>query len=160
MPHSSSQVRPEPALLTDMDARKLISPAINRACMDHGVERLALKTGVDEKTVRRARECETTLKLASALNLLASDPTAFDLALAHFGLMVVEVPELASDPMVDVAGLSADIARAKHVMSPGGANITAKETRGMQIDRVVNILLAMKAEMLREEASHALRAVA
>lgn len=156
---SDRHVRPKVDLLTDMDARKLISPAINRACMDHGVERLALKTGVDEKTIRRARECETTLKLASALNLLASDPNALDLALAHFGLMVVPLPTHDTDTMVEVATLSADIARAKHPNSPGGASITAGEVRNMNLDRAVSTMMALKGAA-SETQCRDLRAVA
>ena len=48
MSDPTSQVRPKPSLLTDMDVRNLIAPALVRICAEHGNDRAALEIGVDE----------------------------------------------------------------------------------------------------------------
>lgn len=145
-----NQVRPKPSLLTDMNVRDLLAPALVRICAQHGNDRAALEIGVDEKTVRRARDKETTLKTHSVFNALAIDPSALDLVLAHFGLMTIPMPTEVRDPMVNVADLTARIAQAKSPDSPGGTAIVHGEVRSMakKIDEVILDLLAIKADLL------------
>lgn len=154
MSDQTSQVRPKPSLLTDMDVRNLIAPALVRICATHGNDRASLEIGVEEKTVRRARDKKHTLKTHSAFNVLAADPTALDLVLAHFGLMTVPMPVEMHDPMVNVADLTARIAMAKSPDSPGGTTIVHGEVRSMatQIDAVIANLLAIKADYLAATA--------
>lgn len=73
-----SNVRPPFARLTDADARRKLAVGLIRACHDYGPSRVALEIGCDEKTVRRARDEDSTLGLACTLNLLDIDPTALD----------------------------------------------------------------------------------
>ncbi len=73
-----SNVRPSFSRLTDADARGKLALGLIRACHDYGPSRVALEIGCDEKTVRRARDEDSTLGLACTFNLLDIDPTALD----------------------------------------------------------------------------------
>lgn len=73
---SSNQVRPPVSRLTDADARHLLAKGLIKVCHDAGPSRVALEIGCDEKTIRRARDEESTLGLASVVNLAVYDPEA------------------------------------------------------------------------------------
>lgn len=82
-------VRPNGRKLTDRDARHLLADGLLRTCHKHGPSRVAVETGCDEKTIRRARDEESTLGLACAFNLLDIDEHALDALLAAKGYMLV-----------------------------------------------------------------------
>ena len=72
--------------LTELDARELLSKSLLSLCSKHGPSRVGKAIGgVNEKTVRKARDEQATLKLHSSANLLLLDGTAFDPILKHFG---------------------------------------------------------------------------
>jgi hypothetical protein len=73
-----STVRPPAMALTDFDARELLAKPLLALCSEHGPTRVGKAIGCDEKTVRKARDEQSTLSLDSALNLLLLDGTAFD----------------------------------------------------------------------------------
>jgi hypothetical protein len=94
--------------LTDTDVRHLLADGIVRACGKPntigggtiGPSRVGMAIGCDEKTVRRARDQESTLGLACAVNLLDVDPSALDALLAAKGFVLTPLPrEEAPDPI-------------------------------------------------------------
>jgi hypothetical protein len=88
------QVCPPPAALTETDARHLIAEGLLRPTHEHGPTRVALTIGSDEKTVRRARDKGTTLRVDFVFNLLLVDDRALDPILAHFGKSTVDIDPL------------------------------------------------------------------
>lgn len=86
---SPNRVRPTSRKLTDADARHLLADGLLRSCHQHGPSRVAVESGCDEKTIRRARDEESTLNLACAFNLLDIDPHALDALLAAKVFMAV-----------------------------------------------------------------------
>lgn len=86
---NNSQVRPNSKALTDGDARHLLAFGLLRACHQHGPSRVALAIGCDEKTVRRARDEESTLGLACSWNLLDVDIHALDAIAAAKDVRIV-----------------------------------------------------------------------
>lgn len=78
-------VRPNGMPMTETDARELLAKSLLRVCADHGPTRVGAIIGCDEKTVRNARDETTTLKLDTALNLLAIDGEALEPFLERFG---------------------------------------------------------------------------
>jgi hypothetical protein len=94
---SDRPVRPNVDPLTEADARHLLAEGLLRPCQDHGPTRVALKIGCDEKTVRKARDKDTTLRLDYSWNALLANPCALDALAAHFGfrLAPLEAPRTA-----------------------------------------------------------------
>jgi len=86
---TSKRVRPPVEPLTEQDARHLIAEGLLRPCQDYGPTRVALKIGCDEKTVRKARDKETTLRVDYSWNALIPNPRALEPLAAHFGLKLV-----------------------------------------------------------------------
>jgi len=82
-------VRPSVEPLTEQDARHLIAEGLLRPCQDQGPTRVSLKIGCDEKTVRKARDKETTLRVDYSWNALLANPQALDAVAGHFGLKLV-----------------------------------------------------------------------
>lgn len=81
---SCSKVLPSATPFTDDDVREIIRGVLLPLCSDMGPTRVAnALTGVEERTVRRARDEQTTLCLDTAANLLRLDPLAFDGFLAR-----------------------------------------------------------------------------
>jgi len=127
MPDRRNQVRPNHRRLTDADARHLLAAGMIRTCHVHGPSRVALETGCDEKTIRRARDEESTLGLACAFNLLTVDPHALDELLAALGYMAVPLVPQAGDiiPAAGAAIHRIGQSRAEH--SEGGVKETDNE---------------------------------
>ncbi len=82
-------VRPNRSRLTDSDARHHLAAGLIRVCHEHGPSRIALETGCDEKTIRRARDEQSTLGLACVVNLAAFDPAALNDLFGAIGLKLV-----------------------------------------------------------------------
>jgi hypothetical protein len=83
---ATREVRPPVEPLTEADARHLIAEGLLRPCQDHGPTRVALRIGCDEKTVRKARDKDTTLRVDYSWNALLANPNALDALAGHFGL--------------------------------------------------------------------------
>lgn len=71
--------------LTESEARHHLALGLQRVVKAHGPSRVGLDAGVDEKTIRNARDELTSLKLHTALNLLSTDETVLDELLAAYG---------------------------------------------------------------------------
>lgn len=137
---NSRQDRPNIPGLTDADARRLLSPGINRACARIGAHgsplgpsRVALGIGCDERTVRRARDGESTIGLASAFNLLRVDPSALDEIAGEVGFVLL--------PKASASGPDAIVASGAVICKLG--EIRAREA-GAEPD---NELASMEAEV-------------
>jgi predicted transcriptional regulator len=88
---SGNRVRPPVARLTDEDARRELAKGLIRACADSGPSRIALEIGCDEKTVRRARDQESTLHLASVVNLEIHAPGSLRELFERIGKRIVDI---------------------------------------------------------------------
>ncbi len=82
-------VLPPVSAVTELDARELLAKPLLALCSEHGPTRVALAIGCDEKTVRNARDEKSTLRLDTAVNLLALDPLAFNGLIERFGMRAV-----------------------------------------------------------------------
>jgi hypothetical protein len=89
-----------------MDVRELLAPELIAMCHEHGPTRVGLDIGCEEKTVRRARDKETSLKASTTFNILATRGTALDSILAHFHRRSVAI----DDVTIDVAAIPSDVA--------------------------------------------------
>jgi len=121
------RVRPNSRKLTDSDARHLLADGLLRTCHQHGPSRVALETGCDEKTIRRARDEESTLGLACVLNLLDIDQHALDALLAAKGVMLVPLMTVGPDIISSAGAAIHRIATNRAERSDGGAVETDKE---------------------------------
>ena len=144
------QVRPNSKRLTDNDARHLLADGLIRTCHLHGPARVALETGCDEKTIRRARDEETTLKLACALNLLDIDRHALDALLAAKGFMLMPTDAAAPDIVASAGAAIHRIGEARDPEGDGGRRETDAELIAMeeQADGVLASALALRARIV------------
>lgn len=125
---SDKRVRPNSRKLTDADARHLLADGLLRACHQHGPSRIALETGCDEKTIRRARDEDSTLGLACTFNLLDIDEHALDALAGAKGFMLVPLIAKGATDIVPAAGAAIYAVgsnRAEH--SEGGSTETDRE---------------------------------
>src|SRR6185312_5100075 len=99
-----------------------------RACHAHGPSRVALATGCDEKTIRRARDEESTLGLACTFNLLDINEHALDALIAAKGFMLVPLMAAGSADIIPAAGAAIHrIGQNRSEHSDGGAHETDRE---------------------------------
>lgn len=127
MPIPDSHVRPPVRKLTDSDARHLLADGLLRSCHSHGPSRVAVEAGCDEKTIRRARDEDSTLGLAASWNLLDIDTHALDALAAAKGVMIVPLMSGAMDIIPAAGNAIADVGRNRCPTSPGGSNETDQE---------------------------------
>lgn len=120
-------VRPRSQRLTDADARHLLADGLLRACHQVGPSRVALETGCDEKTIRRARDEESTLNLACSWNLLDVDIHALDALAASKGVMLVPLMAAAPDIVASAGAAIHRIASNRAENSHGGSAETDLE---------------------------------
>jgi len=125
----SAPVRPPVALLTEEDAREILSRPLRALCSDHGPTRVAKALGgIDEKTVRNARDERSMLCLDTAANLLSLDPHALDGFLAHFGRRSVPADAVCdTDALPAMTGAVHKLVVAAASSSDGGAALTRIE---------------------------------
>jgi len=123
----SQQVLPPVSRLTDADARHLLADGLLRVCHKLGPSRVALETGCDEKTIRRARDEESTLGLACTFNLLDADIHALDALAAAKGVMLVPLVTASSDVIPAAGAAIYRIGESRSPNSPGGAVETDAE---------------------------------
>ncbi len=122
-----SIVRPNSRPLTDTDARHLLADGLLRACHEHGPERVALASGCNEKTIRRARDEESTLGLACSWNLLDIDDHALDAIAASKGVMLIPIATQNTD-IIPAAGAAIHrIGQNRSPLSDGGVVETDRE---------------------------------
>lgn len=152
----SNPVRPPVSLLTDSDVRELLAPELVAMCAADGPSRVAIDIGCEEKTVRRARDKETSLRASTTFNLLARDGTALDPMLAKFGRRSTALGEVT----LDVASIPCNVAetvptliRLFHDGDASEADIRQLDREGV-IDRLVEIgdLLVMRRDAFRLKA--------
>lgn len=141
---TNSQVRPNSQSLTDGDARHLLAYGLIRACHQSGPSRVALAIGCDEKTVRRARDEESTLGLACAWNLLDVDLHALDAIAAAKDVRIVPMTrESGQDALLAAAAYLHRLAENRAAHSPGGiketdAELIAEETTLDQLEAAIS----------------------
>lgn len=156
---SERNVRPIGRKLTDADARHLLADGLLRTCHASGPSRVALEAGCDEKTIRRARDEESTLGLACALNLLDIDAHVLDALLAAKGYMLTPLAVTDARGTTDVipaAGAAVyRIGQNRLPQSPGGADETDIEL--IQSEAETDQLLAAVLERRGAIASAKLR---
>lgn len=126
---SDSHVRPTSQKLTDTDVQKLISDAmVTGKCHALGPKRTAaLAGGVNEKTIRRARDCETTLSPETIFNLLDADEHVLDAILAAKGFMLMPINRSGADVIPAAGAAIHRIGRNRCPTSPGGTAETDDE---------------------------------
>jgi hypothetical protein len=142
-------VRPNVSRLTDADARHLLADGLIRTChLAGGPSRVGLEIGCDEKTVRRARDEESTLGLACAWNLLDVNEHALDSLAAAKGFRLARLSSVEAPDVIAAGGaVIHKIAVARQRNSPGGTRETDDE------------LIAAEGDLAQlEEAASALRA--
>lgn len=124
---ADNHVLPSSRKLTDGDARHLLADGLLRSCHTHGPSRVAVEAGCDEKTIRRARDEESTLGLAASWNLLDIDKHALDALAASKGVMLVPLLAEAQD-IISAAGAAIHrIGTSRSHHSQGGAIETDEE---------------------------------
>lgn len=133
---SNKRVRPISRKLTDADARHLLAAGLLRVCHEHGPSRVAVETGCDEKTIRRARDEVHTLGLACSWNLLDVDPTALDALAASKGVCILPLEVDFEEDMEIIAELSALLndwlqAMKDHKRDPGETKAIAARIRAL-----------------------------
>lgn len=138
------RVRPPVKALTDADARHLLADGLLRTCHRHGPARVALATGSDEKTIRRARDEETSLKLAASVNLLDIDEHALDALFASKGFMLVRLMHEAPDIIPAAGDVVRSIGLARRPTSPGGYHETDDELIAMEAVADANLAAALE----------------
>jgi hypothetical protein len=120
-------VRPPVMPFTDDDVREITRAVLLPLCSDMGPTRVARALGgVDERTIRRAREEQTTLCMDTMANLLLLDDTAFDGFLAKVGRRSVPIGSICdTDALPAMTGAVHRLVMAASPTSPGGASLRA-----------------------------------
>jgi len=145
------QVPPKVSLLTDNDVRELISPELIAVCADRGPSRVALDIGCEEKTVRRARDKETSLKANTTFNILAVKGDALDPILAHFRRRSVAI----DDVTIDIAAIPSDVASCLPLLIDllRDGECDEDDTRRLERAGVIDCL-GRVVDMLRDRREH------
>lgn len=134
MADRNNHVRPCSRKLTDADARHLLADGLLRSCHEHGPSRVAVEAGCDEKTIRRARDEDSTLGLACTVNLLDIDSHALDALLAAKGVMLVPLTATAPDIVAAAGATLHRIGQARSANSEGGSKETDRELIAMEAE--------------------------
>lgn len=142
-------VLPRAVPLTEDDARELLAKGILPLSQALGPTRLAKVIGCNEKTVRAARDEQTTLSLDTAFNLLLADPTALNPLLRHFGLHAVAIDTDEDAAFDEVARHASEFTHvylaARDPRGPGGDQFSHCERRRLRdvMSRMARPLLAL-----------------
>lgn len=125
----NNHVRPINRKLTDTDIRNLISDAmVTGECHALGPAKVAAAAGgVDEKTIRRARDREHTPHAATIFNLLDADPHILDAILAAKGFMLTPLMDSAPDIISSAGAAIHRIGMNRCERSDGGTAETDRE---------------------------------
>lgn len=154
---SVNPVRPNSERLTDTRARHLLADGLLRACHKHGPSKVGVDIGCDEKTVRRARDESSTLKLNCAWNLLDVDPHALDVLAASKGVMLVPILAGGSDVIPTAGAAIHCIGQNRANGSQGGhietdAELIASEDEN---DALLAAVLERRSEIVRAKLRRA-----
>lgn len=157
---ADNQVRPKSQKLTDADARHLLAYGLLKTCHREGPSRVAVEAGCDEKTIRRARDEESTLGLASSWNLLDIDPHALDALAASKGVMLVPLLDIAPDLIASAGASIHRIAQNRCENSVGGSTETDCELIGTEAenDALLAACLERRSAIVKAKARLAKRA--
>lgn len=125
----SEPVRPPVIPFTDDDVREITRNVLLPLCSDLGPTKVARALGgVDEKTIRRARDEQTTLCMDTMANLLRLDPLAFDGFLSRVGRRSVPMHAVCdTDALPALTGAVHKLVVASSESSDGGKKITDRE---------------------------------
>lgn len=159
---ADQQVLPSRSPLTDADARHLLADGLLRLCHRHGPSRVGLAIGCDEKTVRRARDEESTLGLACAINALGIDQHALDALLASQGMMAVPLIATAPDIIASAGAAIHRIGKARAEGSDGGPQETDRELLASEAenDALLAACLQRRSEIAQAKLRRAGKAAA
>lgn len=105
MTHRSAPVRPSPQRLTEQEARQSLASSLLRLTSALGPTRVGLEAGCDEKTIRKARDQQSTLRIDLAFNLLTIDPTALNELAGRYGFKLVPITAQGANDLHTAAGL-------------------------------------------------------
>jgi hypothetical protein len=124
-----SEVRPLAVPFTDDDVREITRAVLLPLCSAMGPTRVAKAlTETDERTVRRARDEQTTLCMDTMANLLRLDPLAFDGFLTRVGRRSVPVQAVCdTDALPALTGAVHKLVVAASPTSDEGAKISKGE---------------------------------
>lgn len=152
MAYKSNAVRPPVMRLTDADARHFLSAGLIRACHTHGPKRVGLASGCDEKTIRRARDEDSTLSLDLALNVLDIDEHVFDELLGAKGFALHKLAgQKSAIDIIPAAGAAIHrIGMARDPSGPGGAAVTDDELIEMEgdVDAMIAAAESLKSRII------------
>lgn len=147
-------VRPKLAKLTDEDVRKLLSYGLLNAIRDNRLEKVRVEAGCDEKTIRRARDLESTLGFAFILNLLDLDEHIMDAPLAAKGFMLIPTSIAAGDVIPAAGAAIHRIGQNRDPGSPGGTRETDQELVATEAenDALLAAVIDRRAQIVRAKA--------
>ena len=149
----SKKVLPRVSLLTESLLKTLVSSAVCKVQMAHGLsdKDLGELVSCDPGTIANARNRDNKLQPQTLFNLIAVDPLALEGLLHHFGRRSVPIEARCStDPLVTMAGAVHKIAEAQSEGSPGGKAITDSECLTLEpfIDAAMASMEALKSRAL------------
>lgn len=149
---SDQHVRPSVRKLTDADARHLLADGLIRVCHKNGPMRVAAEAACDEKTIRRARDEESTLHLHSVMNLLDIDEHVLDALFAAKRKMLVPMLDSGPDIVASAGATLHRIGQARCPHSDGGHIETDKELLAMEAEADANLVAALELRSRISEA--------
>ena len=149
----SKKVLPRVSLLTESLLKTLVSSAVCKVQMAHGLsdKDLGELVSCDPGTIANARNRDNKLQPQTLFNLIAVDPLAIEGLLHHFGRRSVPIEaKCNTDPLVSMAGAVHKIAEAQSEDSPGGKAITDGECLSLEpfIDAAMASMEALKSRAL------------
>ncbi len=150
-----SNVCPVRIVPTDAEVRRMVAEPMLRLSYDRGIDALAVDLGVNEKTVRRARDEEGTVHATTLIALFRADRAFREVMLSAVGERPVPMEATCdTDALITTSAAVHSIAAARSPMSKGGALETDCELLGMEadIDAAIHSLTAMKARILKIKA--------
>lgn len=151
-------VCPERIVPTDAEVRRLVAEPMLRLSYAEGIDAVAVTLGVNEKTVRRARDEEGTVHATTLVALFRYDRAFREVLLADIGERPVPINAVCdSDALITTSAAVHSIAAARSPLSKGGVVETDCELLGMEaeIDAAMNSLSAMKARILKIKLARA-----
>lgn len=144
-----------PKRLTKLEAQAIVAATLQRLCLAHGKDRVALEAGCDERTIRDARDGDKSmLSMHLLANLLTLDGSALDEIAAHFGFQIVPLgghENSDAQLLADVVGLGAELAAS--LAATGGVNHVAEQAIAKRARVVVRELAGRIAVADRKRAS-------
>lgn len=153
-----NHVCPKRLVPTDAEVRRMVAEPMLRLSYADGIDALAVELGVNEKTVRRARDEEGTVHATTLVALFRRDRAFREAMLATIGERPVPIAAVCdSDALLTTSAAVHSIAAARSPLSRGGARETDEELLDMEgdLDAAMTSLAAMKARILRIKLARA-----